>query len=250
MNEKAADAHCHLDYDSFDEDREEVIEKCSEELELVVNSGRDPETNQESLSLQGNHSDFIYATAGIHPTHTDAFDQVEEVKKQLEKHNFWAVGEIGMDYHHVEEEEMREKQEKVFIEMVETAEELNLPVVVHSRNAEKQVLEVLKGRDIDCYLHCFNGSVSQVEEAVEDDMVVGVTYQVVYSSRVQSIVETVPLENLVLETDSPFLKQGERNTPITVDEVAEEVAEIKNVPVSKVKEVTTRNCRELFDLER
>jgi TatD DNase family protein len=248
MSGRAADAHCHLDFDSFDKDREEVIEKCSEELELVVNSGRDPETNQESLELQKGYSDFIYATAGIHPTHTEAFDQVGEVRKQLEDSDFCAVGEIGMDYHHVEEEEMREKQEEVFVEMVETAEEINLPVVVHSRNAEKQVLEVLKDRDVDCYLHCFNGSVSQAETAVEQDMLIGVTYQIVYSSRVQSIVEAVPLENLVLETDSPFLKQGERNTPLTVNEVAEEIAEIKDIPVSKVKAITTENSREIFSL--
>ncbi len=248
MSRKAVDAHCHMDFDSFDEDRNEVIKECRKELNFIVSSGRGPETNKESLQLQEEHPGFIYATAGIHPTHTEAFDHVEEVKKQLKESDFCAVGEIGMDYHHVEDKDLRERQGEVFVEMVETAEELDLPVVVHSRNAEKQVMEILEDRDIECYLHCFNGNIPQVKKAVEQDMLIGVTYQVNYSSRVKDIVEATPLDNLVLETDSPFLKKGERNTPLTVEEVAEEVAEIKDVPVSRVKEKTTENSRQLFGL--
>lgn len=248
MSNRPADAHCHLDFEDFDKDREDVIQKCRDKLEFVVNAGREPESNKASLELQEQYPDFIYATAGIHPTHTDSFDQVEKVKQQIRQNNFYAVGEIGMDYHHVESEELRERQREVFIELVELAEEENLPVVVHSRNAEKQVIDILEDRNVDAYLHCFNGSVDQLERALENDMMVGVTYQVDYSSRVQELVRETGIENLLLETDSPFLYRGERNTPVTVETVAAEIADIKELSVSKVRKKTTENAERFFVL--
>lgn len=248
MSQKPVDAHCHLDFDKFDSDREEVIRKCQEKLEFVVNAGREPESNTASLQLQERHPEFIYATAGIHPTHTDSFDQVEEVKQQVRENEVHAVGEIGMDYHHVESDELRERQREVFVEMVELAEEEDLPVVVHSRNAEKQVLDVLDNRNVDAYLHCFNGSTEQLERALENDMMIGVTYQVEYSSRVQELVAETDISNLLLETDSPFLYRGERNTPVTVEVIAEEVAEIKSISASEVRKRTTENAERFFGL--
>lgn len=248
MTEKLVDAHCHLDFKDFDKDRDEVIEDCQEKLEFVINSGREPESNRDSLDLQERYNGFIYATAGIHPTHTDSFDQVDEVKQQLENNEFHAVGEIGMDFHHVEESDMRERQREVFINMVEVAEKMNLPVVVHSRNAEKQVIDILSERSVNAYLHCFNGSLEQLERALENDMLIGVTYQVEYSSRVQELVKHTDIDNLMLETDSPFLYKGERNTPVTTEVVAEKIAEIKSMSVSEVRKRTKENARDLFQL--
>lgn len=248
MNRKPVDAHCHLDFKDFDKDREEIIKECREKLEFVVNAGRETESNNSSLELQEKYSDFIYAAAGIHPTHTDSFDQVEEVKQQVRDNEVHAVGEIGMDYHHVESKDLRERQREVFVEMVELAEEHDLPVVVHSRNAEKQVIDILEDRNIDAYLHCFNGSVEQLERALENDMMIGVTYQIDYSSRVHEIVERIELSNLLLETDSPFLYRGGRNNPENVEVIAEKVADIKSVSVSKVKNQTTENAERFFGL--
>lgn len=249
MSEKPVDAHCHLDFSKFDEDREEVIQECKTTLDFVVNSGREPESNQDSLKLQEEHEDFIYATAGIHPTHTDSFDKVEEVKNQIQNEDFHAVGEIGMDFHHVEDEELREEQREIYTSLVELAEDQDLPIVVHSRNAEKQVIDVIEEHNVETYLHCFNGNTTQLERALENNALIGVTYQITYSNRVQEIVENTPLSNIVLETDSPFLKQGERNTPLTVEEVAEKIGEIKNVSTDKVISETTQNAVELFNLD-
>jgi TatD DNase family protein len=249
MSEKPVDAHCHLDFSKFDEDREEVIQECKDKLDFVVNSGRDPESNQDSLKLQNENEDFIYATAGIHPTHTDSFDKVEEVKKQIQNEEFHAIGEIGMDFHHVEDEDLREDQKEIFTNLVELAEDQNLPVVIHSRNAEKQVIDVIEEHDVQTYLHCFNGNIRQLERALENDATIGITYQITYSNRVQEIVDNTPLSNIVMETDSPFLKQGERNTPLTVEEVAEKISEIKDVSTEKVISETTRNAVELFNTD-
>ena len=246
MTENPVDAHCHLDFDSYDEDREKVVSKCREELDFVVNSGRDPESNAASLELQKNYSKFIVATAGIHPTHTDSFNSVGKVKRQIREKDFHAVGEIGMDFHHVEDEDLREKQKQVFVQMVEFAEEMDLPVVAHSRNAEKQVVDVLSERSTEAYLHCFNGNMNQLEKSIENDIFIGVTYQAEYSNRVQEIVRRCPLELMLLETDSPFLYKSERNSPMTVLQVAEKIAEIKDVEVEEVIAKTTDNARELF----
>lgn len=248
MTEKPVDAHCHLDFGKFNEDREEVIRRCKDKLSFVVNSGRDPKSNQDSLELQEKHDDFIYATAGIHPTHTDSFSELEKVKKQIQSKDFYAVGEIGMDFHHVEDEDLRSKQREVFINLVELAENEDLPVVVHSRNAEKQVIDIIEEYDVKTYLHCFNGNIKQVERAIENNAFIGVTYQVTYSNRVQEVVDHTPIENIVLETDSPFLKRGERNTPLTVEKIAEKIGEIKNISKEKVVSETTKNTTELFDL--
>ncbi|PSH02346.1 MAG: hypothetical protein BRC26_01030, partial [Nanohaloarchaea archaeon QH_8_44_6] len=133
---KAIDAHCHLDFESFDEDREEVIEYCKKSLKFAVNAGSNIEHNKSALELQKKHPDFIVANLGLHPTYTDDFNQVEDIKQQIRENDPVAIGEIGLDYHHVEDREIREKQEEVFTELLELAEELGKPVVVHSRNAE------------------------------------------------------------------------------------------------------------------
>lgn len=245
---RPVDAHCHIDFKDFDNDREEVLEECKNELDFIINSGRDPESNKESLELQREYPDFVYATAGIHPTHTESFDQVEKVKTQIREEDFHAVGEIGMDFHHVEDEELREKQRNIFIELVELAEEQDLPVVVHSRNAEKQVIDILSERDVDAYLHCFNGNEEQLKRALNNDMLIGVTYQVEYSTRVENLVQQTSIENILLETDSPFLYKGERNNPLTVKHIADRIASIKGMNNAEVEQETTGNAKQLFRL--
>ncbi|MFB6190767.1 MAG: TatD family hydrolase [Candidatus Nanohaloarchaea archaeon] len=239
------DAHCHLDFDRFDSDREEVIDRCSQELEFVVNAGRNLETNRKSLELQESH-EAVVATLGLHPTHADDFDELEEVKRQVRENNPVAVGEIGLDHHHVTESGARQRQEEVFREMVELAGELEKPVVVHSRDAEERAVEILKELNAGAMLHCFNGSVELAREALESGMKIGVATQVLYSSRVRELVEELPLESMLLETDSPFLYRGGRNEPVNVRESAAEIADLKGCKVEKVIEATTANARQLF----
>lgn len=242
---RPVDTHCHLDFDRFESDREEVIERCENELEFVVNAGRNIETNQASLELQQSYESIV-ATLGIHPTHVDNFRQLGEVKEQVRAENPVAVGEIGLDHHHVTEPEARERQEEVFREMVELAVELQKPVVVHSRDAEEKTVKILKELDTRAMLHCFNGSVGLTREAVNSGMKIGVTTQVLYSSRVREIVEELSLEAMLLETDSPFLYRGERNEPVNVRESAAEIADLKNCKVEKVITETTANAKQFF----
>lgn len=242
------DAHCHLDFDRFDEDREEVIEKAREELEFIVNAGCSLERNRKTLKLAEKHPEFIVPNLGIHPTFTEDFENIEEVKDQIRENDPAAIGEIGLDHHHVTGEKLREEQRKVFQEFLDLAEELGKPVVVHSREAEQETIETLKQFDLpNALVHCFNGTPEQAMEAVENGFTIGVTTQVLYSTRVQNIVDKLGVEDIVLETDSPFLYQGERNEPVNVLESAEKIAEIKEISASKVIKSTTGNSREIFN---
>lgn len=239
------DSHCHLDFERFDKDREEVIKRSKEKLEFAVNAGRCLESNKETLKLAEEHPEFIIPCMGIHPTYTDSFGQVEEVLDQLSEEDA-AVGEIGLDYHHVDEEELREQQRQVFRSFIEAAGEMGRPVIVHSRDAEGEAVDILSEYDVDVFLHCFNSSVELAEEAADKGFLIGVTTQVLYSSKVQSIVEALGLENLLLETDSPFLYPDGRNEPVHVVESAEKIAELNDVAPEKVVEMTSENATNFF----
>ena len=245
---KPVDAHAHLDFEKYDDDREEVIQRASEYLELVVNAGCNFERNKKSLNLQQKFPETVVANLGLHPTFESDFDQIEKIKHQIREEDPVAIGEIGLDHHHVKEESKRDEQQKVFREMLELAEELDKPIVVHTRDAERKSIDIINEHDIsNVMLHCFNGSPELAREAVSKGMKIGVTTQVLYSNRVQSIVEEIEISDIFLETDSPFLYRGKRNEPINVIESAEKIAKIKNISKTKIIETTSSNAIEFFD---
>ena len=244
---KPIDSHCHLYFDQFGEDRYEVLERAKDELDFVVVAGCDPETNLKALELEKENPDIIKGNMGIHPTYTSAFDKLDEVKNQIREHDPVAIGEIGLDHHHVKKEELRERQEDVFREMLSLAEELQKPVVVHSREAEHRCVEIIDEYDLpDVMLHCFNGEPELAEEAVKKGYMIGVTTQILYSSRVKEILEQIPLENILLETDAPFLYPDGRNEPVKVLESAEQISELKDIDYSVVVEEMCKSSKRFF----
>jgi len=244
---KPVDAHCHLDFDRFDEDREEVIERAKQKLEFVVTAGCNHSRNRNALELQDNYPEKVVANLGLHPTFNDSFDELNSIKKQIRENDPAAIGEIGLDHYHITEEKKRGRQREIFEEMLKLAEELDKPVVVHSREAEKKAANILKDYSVPgIILHCFNGQPELAEEAAEEGMKIGITTQVLYSSRVQDIVETLKLEDMILETDSPFLYPDGRNEPVNVNESAEKIADIKNMDKEEVIKATTENAEEIF----
>lgn len=244
---RPVDAHCHIDFEQYDEDREKVIEKAEEKLGFTVNAGSNLENNREVLDLAEKHPDFIVPNLGLHPTYTDSFGEVDEIKEQIRNKRPPAVGEIGLDHHHVSENQVKKEQEKVFRDMLGLAEEMNLPVVLHTRDAERKSMDIVKEYELpNVMLHCFNGKPELAKEAVEEGMKIGITTQVLYSSRVQNIVKALELENILLETDSPFLYRGERNSPVNIIESAEKIADIKGCDKEDVFEATTENAISIF----
>jgi TatD DNase family protein len=220
---KPVDSHCHLHAEELGQFRDRVKKGDVEELEFVVDAGLDSDTNRQVLEL-ANKSPQVVAAVGLHPTQTESFDAVEEVARQIENENPAAVGEIGMDFHHVTDEEMRLRQREVFKRLLEVAEREDLPVVCHTRNAEDEVLEVLDGFEIEAYLHCFNGRPELAQEAVDRGYMIGVGPQLEWSSRVRQVARAVPADNLLLETDSPYIG----DSPIDVLSVCSLLRDVEN----------------------
>lgn len=249
MKRLGIDSHAHLDFDQFDDDREKVIERAKNQIEYIVNPGADPKHNKKAYELSEKYPDFISFNTGLHPVYTDKFDKLDVVKKQIEDFQPDVIGEIGLDHHHVTDKRLRRRQREVFEELLSIAENKDKNVVLHTRDAEEKVLDLLESYSIKgVFLHCFNGSKNLAQEAVDRGYNIGVTTQVLYSSEVQELVKDLGLENILLETDSPYLYRGDRNEPVNIRESAEKIAEIKSVDKKVVLETSSQNSKKFFNL--
>jgi TatD DNase family protein len=252
---KAVDTHCHLDGERFDSDREEVLKRAKENLEFIVNIGYDLESSKRSLAL-AKENEFVYATVGVHPTDIKGYD--EELEKELEKlaqeEKVVAIGEIGLDYHWMTTP--KEHQKEIFRKQLELARRLKKPVVIHTREAMADTIEILKEYpEIVGVIHCYPGSVESAKELI-DRFYLGIGGTLTFKNAKKSVqvVEEIPLEKIVLETDSPYLAptpyRGERNEPIYVQEVAKKIAEIKGISEEEVIKITTENAKKLYRIEK
>ncbi len=249
---KLIDNHAHLDFPHFEEDRERIIERCRKELKAVINPGSAVENNRAALELAEDHPDFIYPCAGAHPTKIEGIgkegleDIIETIRGNKDK--LVAVGEIGLDYYHAQEKGKRERQEEFFIPLLELAEELRLPAVIHSRDAEKRALEILDNYDLsEVVMHCFNGNIDTVKESLDRGYWISVSTQILYSDRVEEIVEETPVEKMLLETDSPFLAPGDEiNKPLNVHRSLKKIAEVKEEDKREIGEQINRNTGEAY----
>lgn len=245
---KLIDSHCHLDNEKFQGDRDEVIEKIGKELEFAVNIGYDLKSSKESIKLAEEH-DFIYAVAGIHPTDITGYNQeLENAVEQMARHpKVLAVGEIGLDYYWMTEP--KERQQEVFRSQIEIAKRVGKPIVVHTRDAMHDTLEILKEYpEVKGILHCYPGSYESAVE-VMDNYYFGVGGVVTFKNakKLVDAVREIPLEKLLVETDCPYLTpepyRGKRNEPVYVEYVARKIAEIKCIDYEEVVRVTNRNTK-------
>lgn len=248
---KLVDTHCHLDNEKFDEDRLEVIERIKENLEFCVNIGYDLASSKKSLELAKEY-DFIYAVIGVHPI--DIAEYSEEVEKELEhlgkNPKVVAIGEIGLDYHWMTEP--KEIQQERFKSQLELAERLNKPVVIHTRDAMEDTVNILKNYpNITGVIHCYPGSLETAKQLVDRFYLgIGGTLTFKNSKKAVEVVKDIPLDRIVIETDCPYLTpepfRGKRNEPIYVEYVAKKIAEIKEISVEDVTKITTENAKKLY----
>ncbi|ERT68469.1 MAG: TatD family hydrolase [Cetobacterium somerae] len=248
---KLVDTHCHLDNEKFDEDRLEVIERIKENLEFCVNIGYDLASSKKSLELAKEY-DFIYAVIGVHPIDIAEYD--EEVEKELEllgkNPKVVAIGEIGLDYHWMTEP--KEVQQERFKKQLELAEKLNKPVVIHTRDAMEDTVNILKEYpNITGVIHCYPGSLETAKQLVDRFYLgIGGTLTFKNSKKAVEVVKDIPLDRIVIETDCPYLTpepfRGKRNEPIYVEYVAKKIAEIKEISVEDVTKITTENAKKLY----
>lgn len=256
------DSHAHLDFENFNKDRKDVIKRFfNDGGKFIVNVGVDFERNEKSLRI-AKDNDQIFTTLGFHPEGDD-FD-LEEVDKYLREKSkdpkVVAIGEIGLDYFHTNEKEKRDFQKKLFIKQLEIAKDLDLPVVIHSRDAYDEMLEIVsddKFRDMKMVLHCFCGGLQEMENFLElPNLLISFTGNVTFvkdDSEFLKVVKEMPLERMMVETDCPFLapvpNRGKRNEPSFVKHVIEKIAEVKGVNFKEVETQTDKNAVKFFELK-
>ena len=250
------DTHCHLDFPEFDHDRSEVIRRAKEEgLSYIINIGSSIEGSRRSIELAKEY-DFIYASAGIHPHEADKVGekQIDILKELAHNPKVVAIGEIGLDYYR--NYSKTENQKSLFLDLIKLAKDLGLPVIIHNRQAEEDVLKILKqALPIRAVIHCFSADEKFLQDILELGFFVSYTCNITYkkAQNLRDLVKKTPLDRIFLETDAPYLPpegfRGKRNEPFWVKRLADEIAKIKNTTAEEVAKITTQNAKSFFKLK-
>lgn len=247
------DIHAHLCFGDYDKDMEQVIAKCKEELAGVIVSSARYEEGLKALSLAGKHPGFLFPTLGFHPTEggKNPGRIMELIKANAEK--IVGVGEVGLDYHWEKDIAKREIQRERFSEFIELAEKLSKPLVIHSWDAENECFEMVEDSGVKVVFHCFSGKRELAKEIISKGFYISISTQVLFSKNVRKVAKDIPLDKLLLETDSPFLspdkKKDPRNYPWNIKLAAEKVAGIKGISKNEVLERAKENAISVFDLK-
>lgn len=257
MASKFIDSHAHLDDKRFDGDREKLIESLYDDgVEAVLVPGADLQTSGEALKIAEKYS-FIYAAVGCHP-HDSKYmnDEIMNIFREMAaSKKVIGIGEIGLDYYYDNSD--RDTQRKWFREQIRLAKDLDLPYIVHDRDAHEDILRIMKEEHYDGargILHCYSGSLELSREFIKLGFYISLAGPVTFAkARVPKLVAgEVPFDKLLIETDSPYLTpepyRGKRNEPKYVRYVAEEIARIRNISVDEVAEKTKENFKTLFNL--
>lgn len=252
------DSHVHLDDAKFDYDRENLIKGLKEHgLDRVYNIGADLESSIASVELADKY-EIIKAVIGVHPHAASEYNQeVEDKLIELAKNeNVRAIGEIGLDYYY--DNSPRDIQVQVFKKQIELANKLKLPIVVHSREAAKETFDIIssykeKYKDLKFLIHCFSQSVEMMREYVKMGCYIALGGVVTFkNSKVpKEVAKEVPLENLLLETDCPYLApepmRGKRNEPMFIKYSAQKIAEIRGISLEELLKATDENTRRFYN---
>ncbi len=249
------DSHCHLEFDHFNGEREKVIITAKNRLKGIVDSSANINHAQDVLKLHEDHPNFIFPSLGLHPKEAvqASKEEIEEFKNMArnEKDKIVAIGEVGLDYYHVKNNEKRDRSKEVFEEMIKLSNSLELPLVVHSRNSLEDALKILEDKNGDVIIHCFAGSEEELEECIDRNYYLsfgGIIFR--SKNKYRPLLKKTPLENLLLETDAPFLAKSkkDRSEPWLIREIANEIAEIKGVDFNEVWEKAGKNAKNVFSL--
>lgn len=251
------DSHAHYDSQQFNEDREELLLSMKENgVGTILNSGASWDSVTEVVELAHQYP-FVYAAVGMHPDEVGDLNEerFEYLKSQCQKDKVVAVGEIGLDYYW--DNESHDVQKKWFIRQLELARELDLPVIIHSRDAAADTLEIMKeyGEGLRGVIHCFSYSIELAREYVKMGFHIGIGGVVTFKNgrKLKEIAAEIPLDRILLETDCPYLApvpfRGKRNCSIYISYVAEEIANLKGISCEEVIAQTEKNAKELFRIE-
>ena len=248
------DTHAHYDDSRFDEDRDELLTSLKEKgVSHIVNCGCDLKSSRTTVELSEKY-DFIYAAVGVHAHEAEEATEEDllEIEKLYENKKVVAVGEIGLDYHY--DFSPRDRQIEIFERQLAIATKLNLPVIVHDREAHEDTMNLLKKYRPKGVVHCFSGSAEMAKEIVKLGMYIGIGGAVTFKNAKKPIevVEYLPLDRLLLETDAPYMTpvpfRGQRCDSAHIAYTAEKIAEIKGIDVQELIDICNENAKRLFKI--
>ena len=280
---KLIDIHTHINFRDYKNDGDEVVRRALDSGVWLINSGSQYSTSQRAAEYAGKYKEGVYAIVGLHPIHVleggreeknwqgeieeREYEEFDEKKylKLLENPKVVGVGEIGLEYDAKTTEDKKDKQKEVLIRQIEMAQQAGKPMVFHCRKAYDDLIALLTIFSAGCascpmacapklrgVVHCFMGKLSQAEKLIEMGFYLSFNGLITYARDYDKVIKKIPLENILLETDAPYLApipyRGERNEPAYVKYVAEKIAEIKGVSFNEVAKQTTKNARELFNI--
>lgn len=277
------DTHSHLNFQKFDQDADQIVRQALDADVGMVIVGTNLKTSKKALDLANKYEKGVYATVGIHPIHLedimeeedgngairvpkDEFNH-EEQEKLAKFEKVVAIGEIGLDYYHLKIssniEEVKKKQREVLWQELSLARDLDLPAIIHCRQAHDDLLAELKNfakenkeripKDRPWgVMHCFSGDENLAWKYFDLGLIISFTGIITFSRQWDSLIRKMPIEKLMIETDCPFMTpepyRGRRNEPIFVEFVARRIAEIRGVDIAKIAEKTTKNAEKVFNI--
>ncbi|AAO34891.1 TatD family hydrolase [Clostridium tetani] len=257
MKMKIFDSHAHYDDDSFNEDRIKVLEELKNNNIIgVLNCGSSFKGAVDSLNLAKNN-DFFYAAVGIHPEYADTVDEdmLNEIKNMTSYPKVKAIGEIGLDYYY-EDNPPKEVQKEAFIKQMKLAKELNLPVVIHDRDAHKDILDIIKMfPEVYGVIHCFSGSVEFARECLKLGYYIGFTGVVTFKNarKTLEVAKEVPIDKILVETDCPYMApephRGKRNRSEYIEQIIKKIAKIKEISEEELNNQVILNTKHLLNIK-
>ena len=250
------DSHAHYNDEKFDVDRDNIIKEAySSGITTIINAGYSLESSKKAIEI-ANQYEFMYATVGISPNDIENLKEsyIKDIEELAKNHKVVAIGEIGLDYYW--NKDNKEEQKKVFMEQIQLANKLNLPIVIHTREAVMDTIDILKNK-VECIkkgvFHCCPLNVELVKEALKLGFYISFAGPVTFknSKNAAEIINLVPIEKILIETDSPYLSpepvRGTRNDSRNVKYIAQKIADIKELTVEEIAKQTYKNAQKIFE---
>lgn len=254
---KLIDTHSHYNDEKFDNDRDEVIQNITNSgITTIINAGYSLESSKRAIEIANNY-DFMYATVGVSPNDIENLknNYIEQIKEMAKEQKVIAIGEIGLDYYW--NKENKETQKEIFIKQVELANQLGLPIVIHTRDAVMDTIDILKNK-VNCnkkgVFHCCPLNTELIKEGLKLGFYISFAGPITFknSKNAEEIVKMVPIDRILIETDSPYLSpepvRGTRNDSRNIKYIAQKIAQIKNMPIENIAEQIQKNAKTIFKI--
>jgi TatD DNase family protein len=245
------DVHCHLSFPEFDRDRDEIVKRALGNEIGIINSSVSPEEIGKAMEISEKYEN-VYWTLGLSASEIDE-NKVENTIKaiRLNKKHLIGIGEVGLDYYWVKDEKKRAVERINFEKFIMLSTSLDLPLVVHSRNAEEDCLKILQEHGKKALMHCFSGTMEQAEKAIKLGCLISIPTNITHSKQKQELASRTPISSIVLETDAPYLSPipKTRNEPVNIRKSVEAIAELKGIKKEEVEKTTSENARRFFNLD-